>query len=232
MLITAFFRSVAQLLDPKIWKILFKSVVVAVAIFIASTLLVWGLTGLIPSTGDTAIDSWLNPLINLSVPVAMLFAGYFVFPALVTIGISFFLDDVMDAVETKYYPKRLASRQVSTVEDVWIGVRLLVVMVVVNLLILPIYIFLLFTGIGSLLLYLLVNAYLLGREYFEIVAIRHMTRAEMDAKRKERSLLAFLAGIIIALLFLIPVVNLLAPIVASALMTHVVQRRALPPIRN
>jgi len=163
MLITAFFRSVAQLLDPKIWKILFKSMVVAVAIFIASTLLVWGLTGLIPSTGDTAIDSWLNPLINLSVPVAMLFAGYFVFPALVTIGLSFFLDDVMDAVETKYYPKRLASRQVSTVEDVWIGVRLLVVMVVVNLLILPIYIFLLFTGIGSLLLYLLVNAYLLGR---------------------------------------------------------------------
>ncbi len=232
MLIPALLRSIGQLTDPKIWNILFKSILVAIAIFIASTLLVWGLTSLIPSTGEGTIDSWLDPLINLSVPVAMLFAGYFVFPALVTIGISFFLDDVMAAVEGKYYPKRPASRQVGTVEDVWVGVRLLVVMVIVNIAILPIYVALLITGIGAPLLYLGVNAYLLGREYFEIVAIRHMTRTEMDGKRKERSLLTFLTGFIIALMFFVPIVNLLAPIVAASLMTHVVQRRALPPQRD
>ncbi len=232
MLIPALFRSLAQLTDPKILKILFKALLVAILLFIAATLLVWGLTSLIPPTGDTAIDSWLDPLINLSVPVAMLFAGYFVFPALVTIGISFFLDDVMDAVESRYYPRRPASRQVGTTEDVWIGVRLLVAMLVVNIAILPIYVLLLITGIGAPLLYLAVNAYLIGREYFEIVAIRHMTRTEMDGKRKERSLLAFLAGFIIAGMFFIPIVNLLAPIVGTALMTHVVQRRALPPMKE
>ncbi len=232
MLIPAFLRSIGQLTDPKIMKILVKAILVAVLIFIGSTLLVWGLTALIPQTGDSAVDSWLDPLINLSVPVAMIFAGYFVFPALVTIGISFFLDDVMDAVESKYYPKRPASRQVSTLEDVWIGMRLLVVMVIVNIAILPIYILLLVTGIGAPLLYLAVNAYLLGREYFEIVSIRHMTKAEMDVKRKERSLLGFLAGFMIAGMFFIPIVNLLAPIVGVALMTHVVQRRALPPPRD
>lgn len=232
MLIPAFFRSLAQLTDPKILKILLKALLVAIVIFIASTLLVWGLTSLIPSTGDSAVDSWLDPLINLSVPVAMLFAGYFVFPALVTIGISFFLDDVMDAVESKHYPKRPASRQVSTIEDVWIGGRLLILMVVINIAILPLYILLLVTGIGAPLLYLGVNAYLLGREYFEIVSIRHMTKAETDGKRKERSLLTFLAGLIIAGLFFVPIVNLLAPILGVALMTHVVQRRALPPQRD
>ncbi len=232
MLIPAFLRSIAQLTDPKILKILAKALLVAILIFIASTLLVWGLTSLIPSTGDSAIDSWLDPLINLSVPVAMIFAGFFVFPALVTIGISFFLDDVIDAVESKHYPRRPASRQVSTIEDVWIGLRLLIVMVIVNIAILPLYVLLLVTGIGAPLLYLAVNAYLLGREYFEIVSIRHMTKAEMDVKRKERSLLTFMAGFIIAGLFFIPFVNLFAPIIGSALMTHVVQRRALPPMRD
>ncbi|MBC6416431.1 MAG: EI24 domain-containing protein, partial [Rhodospirillales bacterium] len=196
MLIPAFFRSVAQLTDRKIVNMLFMAVLVALGIFVAATALVWGLTALIPPTGYGWIDSWLDPLINLSVPVAMLSAGWFVFPALVTIGLSFFLEDVMDAVESKHYSRRLASRQVGFMEDLWVGIRLLVAMVAINILILPIYVTLLITGIGAPLLYLGVNAYLLGREYFELVAIRHMSRTEMDGRRKEHSLLNFLAGLL------------------------------------
>ncbi|MBC6405539.1 MAG: EI24 domain-containing protein [Rhodospirillales bacterium] len=232
MLIPAFFRSVAQLTDRQIVKTLFMAVLVALGIFVAATALVWSLTALIPSTGYGWIDSWLDPLIDLSVPVAMLFAGWFLFPALVTIGLSFFLEDVMDAVESKHYPKRPARRQVGFMEDLWVGIRLLAAMVAINILILPIYVILLITGIGAPLLYLGVNAYLLGREYFELVAIRHMPRTEMEGRRKERSLLNFLAGLLIAGLFFVPFVNLLAPIVAAALMVHIVQKRALPPQRG
>ncbi|GAB5469270.1 MAG: EI24 domain-containing protein [Rhodospirillales bacterium] len=232
MLITALLRSLTQLGDPKILRVLFLSVLVALGLFILATLLVMWLTSFIPPTGTEWLDEWLSPLINVSTPIAMLIAGYFVFPALVTIGLGFFLDDVMAAVESRHYPKRPATRQVGTIEDLWIGVRLLAVMVVVNIAILPLYIGLLITGIGAPLLYLGVNAYLLGREYFELVSIRHMTRRDMDGKRKEHSLLCFLAGFIIACLFFVPILNFFAPIVGAALMTHVVQRRALPPLRS
>ncbi|MEO1192218.1 MAG: EI24 domain-containing protein [Pseudomonadota bacterium] len=232
MLITALLRSLAQLTDPRILKVLGLSVVVALGLFAIATLAVIWLTSLIPPTGNEDIDTWLTPLINVSTPIAMLIAGFFVFPALVTIGLSFFLDDVMAAVEGKHYPGRPASRQVSFWEDAWIGIRLLLILVFVNLLALPLYLLLLFTGIGSALLYLAINAYFLGREYFELVAIRHLTRKDTDAKRKEHQVLCFLTGLLIAGLFFIPFLNLIASVVAAALMTHVVQRRALPPQRS
>ncbi len=232
MLITALIRSLTQLTDPKILKILMQAVLVAVGLFAAATLVVVWLTSLIPETGTDWIDTWLEPLKDLGVPAAMMIAGYFIFPALVTIGLSFFMDQVIDAVEARHYPSRRANRQVGFFEDLWIGIRLLIVMVVVNILVLPIYITLLVTGIGAPLLYLAINAYLLGREYFELVAIRHMSRAELDVKRKERGFLTWVAGFLIAVIFFIPIANLLAPIVGASLMTHVVQRRALPPIHK
>mgnify|MGYP006433068489 FL=1 len=65
-----------------------------------------------------------------------------------------------------------------------------------------------------------VNGYLLGREYFELVALRRLGPAEATALRKRNGFKLFMTGALIAFLLTVPVVNLLAPIIATGMMVH------------
>ena len=79
--------------------------------------------------------------------------------------------------------------------------------------------FLLLAGLGVIILFL-ANAYLLGREYFELAAMRFRPPAEAKAMRKTHATYIFLAGMVIAVFVSIPVVNLATPIFAMAFMVH------------
>jgi CysZ protein len=68
---------------------------------------------------------------------------------------------------------------------------------------------------------LIVNGILTGREYYEIVALRRLSRVDMDASRRQNRWAYFLTGTCIAALALVPVVNLLAPVMGIAMMVHV-----------
>jgi uncharacterized protein involved in cysteine biosynthesis len=74
-------------------------------------------------------------------------------------------------------------------------------------------------------LFFSVNGLLLGREYYETVALRRMSRSETTAFRRGNRFRLWLAGVLIALVFWVPVLNLAAPIIGTALLVHVVQRR-------
>jgi uncharacterized protein involved in cysteine biosynthesis len=74
---------------------------------------------------------------------------------------------------------------------------------------------------------LLVNGLLAGREYYEIVALRRLSRLDMDASRRKNRGAYFLTGICIAGLAFVPVVNLLAPVLGIAMMVHVFHARRL-----
>jgi CysZ protein len=100
------------------------------------------------------------------------------------------------------------------------------VLIVLNLVVLPVYIVALFIPFLSLALFLVLNGYLLGREYFELVATRHMPPAEARLLRKRKGGQIYLAGMVIAGLFAVPFLNLLAPILGAAFMMHVY--KALP----
>jgi uncharacterized protein involved in cysteine biosynthesis len=66
-----------------------------------------------------------------------------------------------------------------------------------------------------------VNGYLLGREYFELVAMRRAPSAEASALRRRHRLQAFATGLVIAALLTVPFINLLAPLLGTAAMVHV-----------
>src|SRR5262249_39648939 len=75
------------------------------------------------------------------------------------------------------------------------------------------------------------NGYLLGREYFEMVAMRHLSPEEARRLRKSNLATVFLGGLIIAGLASVPIANLLTPLFATAFMVHVyksLSRRAGP----
>ena len=109
-------------------------------------------------------------------------------------------------------------------EAIRVGVSFVVVSLFLNLLALPLY---LIPGVNAFVFYLL-NGYLLGREYFELVAQRRMEPAEMTALRRRGRLRWIMAGVVIAVLFTIPIVNLAVPILATAFMVHLFEgaRRA------
>jgi CysZ protein len=97
------------------------------------------------------------------------------------------------------------------------------VLILVNLIALPFY---LLPGI-NLALFWIVNGYLLGREYFELVALRHLDVAAARALRRRHALRIFIAGIVIAAFATVPFLNLLSPLFATAFMVHTSKRIGL-----
>ena len=114
------------------------------------------------------------------------------------------------------------------------GVRTALLAVVVYLVALP---FLLFAGFGAVIFFLC-TAYILGREYFELAAMRYRPVAEAKAMRKAHQGTVFVAGLFIAAFVSIPIVNLATPLFGMAFMVHMHKRLSgarttlLEPVRR
>ena len=174
---------------------------------------------------NAAFFEWrpLNWLIDLLGGLAVLVLSWLLFPAVVTAIMSFFLERIAAAVEDLDYPGRGPPRRQRIGATVAATLRLTGLTLLLNLLALPVY--LLVPGI-NLFLFLTLNGYLLGREYFEVVALRRLDAAAARAAHRRFGLRVFLGGIMIATLFGLPLVNLVAPVIATAFMVHVFE--ALP----
>ena len=94
-------------------------------------------------------------------------------------------------------------------------------MLLLNLLALPLYLLLMFLPPTGLILFYCLNGYLLSREYFELVGGRHLDLAGLRKARKKNTWAIFPAGVLIALMLTVPILNLLAPLVATAAMVHI-----------
>jgi CysZ protein len=140
----------------------------------------------------------------LIAPVTSVFAGVF-------------LDEIAEAVEKNHYPTDTPGTALTLSQSVGITARFLSLVLIANLIALLLVIFL---GLGFIIFFL-VNGYLLGREYFQFAALRHRSTQEVDALREKHGFSIFIAGLAIAVVLSIPIVNLLTPLFAGALMVHV-----------
>jgi CysZ protein len=80
--------------------------------------------------------------------------------------------------------------------------------------------FFLFAGIGAVIFFI-ATAWLLGREYFNLAAMRFHPAAEAKALRRRHQATVFTAGLFIASFVSIPILNLATPLFGTALMVHV-----------
>jgi len=222
-MLTALCRAFYALSAPPLRRIVALSLVLAVLAF---ALLWLALAGVLY---NTAFFDWrpLNWLINLTGGLAVLALSWLLFPAVVTLIMSFFLERVAAAVEALDYPGYGPPRRQPIRETLGAMLRLTALTLLLNMLALPAY--LLLPGI-NLFLFLALNGYLLGREYFEVVALRRLDAAAARAARNQFGLRVFLGGVVIAALFALPLVNLFAPVIATAFMLHVFEalRRVEP----
>jgi CysZ protein len=205
-------KAVGQLSDPATRRWVWLSVVTALLVILG---LIAGIQVLLALFADTGRE-WLDWVIQGLAGLGSLVAAWFLFPAAISAVLGLFAEQVVDAVEARHYPALPPPRSQGVMASAAGALRLGALALLLNLLVLPLY---LIPGI-NLIVALLLNGYLLGREYFETVALRRLPAAEARALRSLHRAELHLAGAVIAALLLVPVVNLVAPIIGVGLMTH------------
>lgn len=156
-------------------------------------------------------------VLSIMAGLGIVTGALFLMPAVTAFVGSFFVDEVAELVEHKHYPAEPPGQALPMFRALIEGIKIALLALAVYLFALP---FLLFAGIGVIILFL-ANSYLLGREYFELAAMRFRPPAEAKAMRKARATYVFLAGMVIAVFVSIPILNLATPIFAMAFMVHV-----------
>jgi CysZ protein len=161
---------------------------------------------------------WLDWMLAIAGEIGALVLCWLLYPAMTMLVVGFFLNAVVAAVERRHYPDLPPARRIGIGEAIASVVRLMLLAVVINLALLPLY--LLFPVI-NLFVYYLLNGYLVGREYFDLVALRRLDGGAARAMWRWHRGRLVLAGVVIVLLLSIPLLNLAAPVVAAAFMLHV-----------
>ena len=214
-MVSAFMKALALLGERPFWRIIWRTVLITVATFVGLHAVVWGVL-----THVTLVDSWwLNTLIAVLGGLAVVALTWLLFPAVVTLVVSCFLERMIVAVETKHYPDLPASTPLPLWQNVWVALRFTGVALLLNLLAVPLY--LLLPGVNLVVFYG-VNAYLLGREYFELVGLRRLEPRVARRLRRSHQMRFFVAGLLITGLLTVPLLNLVAPLIAVAFMVHLV----------
>jgi len=219
-MIASFAKAVAQLPEPRMGRILLAGLGITLVLYVLVYLAVyWGAQHVLDRV---SIFGWhpLDILTEWLGGIAIFILTLLLFPGVATTVLSFLLERVALAVEAVYYPSLGPARRQAISELTWQALRFALVMLLVNLVGLVIYIPLaVFFGLGAAL-YLVVNGYLLGREYFELVAMRRLEPRAADALRRAHLGRIWLGGIVVALISTVPFLNLLAPVIATAAMVH------------
>lgn len=227
MIFAAFFRALGQLGDRRFRRVVFLGALLALALLVAVYAgflqLVWWLAPesidlpvIGPVAGVETLLGWASLLVMivlsvfLMVPVASAFTGLF-------------LEDVVDAVEDRHYPGLPQATTQGWTEALLQSVNFLGLVIAVNAAALLVYPF---VGPAIPLVFWAVNGFLLGREYFTVVALRRLPKdAVAEMRRRNRGKL-WLAGTLMAAPLSIPFVNLAVPVLGVATFTHIFHRLA------
>src|SRR5664279_2286472 len=225
------FKALSQLFTQPLRAVLMKAVGLALLLIVIigivlnrvfSALAASGATWAEQTSGMAPHAAWasLAWVLSIMAGLGIVTGALFLMPAVTAFVGSFFVDEVADVVEHTHYPAEPAGRALPLFSALIEGVKFALLALAVYFCALP---FVLFAGIGVVILFL-ANAYLLGREYFELAAMRFRPPAEAKAMRKARAAYIFLAGMVIAAFVSIPLLNLATPIFAMAFMVHMHKR--------
>jgi len=224
--IASLLLALRQMGDPAILRILAKSALVTLALFLLLGwagwhALDWAIARL--GLGDAALAGWGDALRGAASALLTLLAGWLLWRILALAVIQFYADEVVLAVETRHYPDAAANRrELSFGQELSTGLRGAARALLANLVILPFALVLLVTGVGTALLFWAVNALLLGRELQDMVWLRH--RRDTEEIAPAGALQRFLLGGVVAAVMLVPFVHFLAPVLGAAGAAHLIHR--------
>lgn len=215
----AFLLALRDLPHPRVLRVLAQSLTLTLlllavsgtAIFFAAR---WGL----------AHWQWLGAaeqdMAGVLIVLAIVAGSWLLFRAVAIVVVGLFADGIVADVEGRHYPDAAAKAvDVGWRQNIALALASLVRLIGGNLLALPVYILLLVTGIGTPVFALFVNALLLGRDLEAMVLARHPERPRFDRTAR------WSMGLLSAASFVVPVANLLAPILGAAMAVHMLHLR-------
>ena len=176
---------------------------------------------MIASSLMPAAPAWLSWILSIAVALGLIASMTLLAAPTASLVASFYLDDIADVVEREIDPTGPRGRPLPQRASLYVGC-FAALSLIVDLAVLALT---LFTGVGFAASFVL-NGYLLGREYFELAAMRHLTFSQAVQLRRQRSFDVFIAGMIVAGLVAVPLLNLLTPLFATAFMTRMMKRLA------
>ena len=224
-MVAALFLSFAQLWDAPIRKVLLRALILTLILFAGLAWAIFTGVGLIETAGWPAWlrDLWAAGAGEAAAFLLSMLLTWLGFTSIATAVMAMWQDEIMVAVENRYYPAAKGHALGLGVE-LAMGGRAAIRVALINALLLPAYLLLLVTGIGPLILFIIANGWALGREYLEAVAARHVPLGESRAWPAEHKWDSWGIGIGTAVLFAVPFINLVAPIMGAMMATHIFHR--------
>lgn len=218
---SSFFAALGQLGDARFRRVLLLGIVLTIVLLVAAyagllTVLDWlvGEEATLPLVGEV---TWVGDLLGWASLFAMLVLSVFLMVPVASAITSMFLDDVADAVEDRHYPHLPPVERAPFWDSVRDTVNFLGVLIAANLVA-----FLLYAMFAPAALFIFwgLNGFLLGREYFQLAAMRRVGRAKAKELRRRHIGTIWLAGVLMAMPLSIPLINLIIPILGAATFTH------------
>lgn len=222
-----FAKALGQLPDPRFRRVLLLGLGLTIALLAGATVVLGWIVGrfapdmmTLPFVGEVhglaSLAGWATVLLMivlsvvLMVPVAAAFTGMF-------------LDDVAEAVEDAYYPNLPPVGNLPLIDTLRDSMSMIAITIAVNLVALILFFF---VGPLAPVLFWAVNGYLLGREFFQMAAMRREGRDGANRMRRRHAGQVWIAGTLMAVPLSVPLLNLIIPILGAATFTHMYHRLA------
>ena len=164
------------------------------------------------------------PNIFFGVILAGFLGSIILFAPLATIVFSLFQEKVIKEIEIKYYPKISQKLDYKIFTMLYAGIKILGWSILINIILFPISII---WG-GSILwfpVYILIIGFLISKEYSEAINLRRHVFTESRKIKNQFFWEYWISGIVGAMLFFIPLINLLAAPYISVVMLHILNKR-------
>jgi uncharacterized protein involved in cysteine biosynthesis len=224
-------KALSQMMSPPMRSILWRSIGLALVLIVVLAIGLQRLLSWFATYGEVWLEGLLGPgwhsslevlawIISIAAGLGVVFGSVFLMPAITSLVASFFVDDVADIVEREYYPAERPGTALPFNRAILEGIKTALLTILVYFVALP----LVFLAGAGFLIFFLAAAWLLGREYFELAAMRFRSPEDAKAMRRDNAATIFTAGLFIAAFVSIPIVNLATPIFGMAFMVHMHKR--------
>jgi uncharacterized protein involved in cysteine biosynthesis len=224
-------KALGQMLSPPLRAVLWKSIGLALALIVVAAIVLDRLIVWLVRAGSTSLETTFGPAahlpasalawaLSIAASLGILAGSIFLMPAVTAFVASFFADQIADEVERVHYPADPPGVALPLGRAILEGGRTALLAIVVYICAVP---FLLFAGFG-VVIFFVATAWLLGREYFELAAMRFRSPEEAKALRRRNAARVYVGGLFIAAFVSIPLVNLATPLFAMAFMVRVHKR--------
>jgi uncharacterized protein involved in cysteine biosynthesis len=234
-MIEAAVKALEEMLSPPMRSILWRSIGLALVLITVLSVGLQRLLSWLATSGESWAETAIGPgahmplyvlawIVSVAAGLGIVFGAILLMPAITSLVASLFVDEIADHVEREHYPAESPGEALPFAIAMHEGIKTALLTILVYLIALP---FVFLAGVGFIGFFI-ATAWLLGREYFELAAMRFRSPEEAKAMRRDNAATIFTAGLFIAAFVSIPVVNLATPLFGMAFMVHMHKRLSGP----